>query len=245
MVLRSSVNGGKQVLSTYHEMSASPAACTSLSAFDKLPREIRDMIYGLVLFKSTTLTRTSKAFHEDTKEELLRQHPVYRTRFELDASYGILKYYSFTQPPPKWALSKLQHLNIDIIILAGSTHGLGPYLMVMLRRLVDPMEKPKTCHIAFSSPNRYRELSPAMLADMGLFRKFETVTVRLPQAPTAPRFLGDRVQERAKVNLDTTVATVLSVLGPKDGALGPKLKIVGTPAASGLKEKVLWPVETA
>ena len=65
-----------------HETPDDSNLRTAFGTFEKLPKEIRDMIYIPVLANgSTSLMRTSKAIYNDT-QEILNRHGVYRVHLE-------------------------------------------------------------------------------------------------------------------------------------------------------------------
>lgn len=200
------------------QMNTNSNPPTPLGIFSAHPKEIRDLIYSFILSDCTALGRTSKAMHEDTKDELLRQHPVYKAHVELNLP-DFLYCDSITQPPPAWAVAKLRFLKIFVKIIGEPICGLYSYTRpkAMIHRLVDRMEKPKACCIEFWSllwlKNMW-ELPPQLLMVLESLRRFEAVEVRLPRVPP---LLGD---------WNTSVAAIQSVLGPRDGDLGPRLAIV-------------------
>ena len=68
--------------SDINDQPTSPSSSSSLGLLDTFPSEIRDKIYALVFFAGDiSLTRASRALHEDTKDALLR-HGIYRLNIQ-------------------------------------------------------------------------------------------------------------------------------------------------------------------
>ena len=98
--------------SDINHQTTSPSS-SSLGLLDTFPSEIRDKIYALVFHAGhISLTRASKALHEDTKDALLR-HGIYRLNIQY---WSDPKVYCWTVACeiPTCLLADVQNLRINI-----------------------------------------------------------------------------------------------------------------------------------
>ena len=193
-----------------------------LGILGKLPKEIRDLIYGFALAAgSTSITRASKYLYTDTKQKLL-QHGVYRVRVMYHKDLENHQFcFHVPQSPSNECLATIQNFDIQFQPYKDcgdhcgdhcAKHHDGPCfrrqtrsLYTMLTRLLLPVERHKHCHIKFAfgtfvKRHAYNFDTPNVIS---FLRQFEAVNLEL---------VCTEVPDPHRRN--TVVETIISLMGP-------------------------------
>lgn len=220
------------------QMTALP---TPYGAFGKLPKELRDSVYAMVLASGyTALTMTSQALNQDTKAALYH-HGICRLTVYfchvgiLDPSLYESKHEKLgSQRNLRSALASVQTLKLNFTIphveisreirRIGRGSLVGMTSKAFLYDLVASMEKPKHCHVVFTLAS-YRKTFSVISDAIRPLRAFESVTVELRHWPAdGVDYRGDaKVTARGAKNFKMT-ARLLRPNGDQKPA--PRLKVI-------------------
>ena len=174
------VTGPPQVLVN---MDSSQHGPTPTGSLGKIPKELRDVVYGMVFAAGkTTLLRASKALWADSKDALFK-HAVYRTVMEYDDVHNIYRWDRFRRLRPS-NLTNIQNIHVVIrwfIDDEDSDRCFSCYSQEkILNGLIGSMQNTKSCKLSFAVRNlaHLREKSDA-LESMVQLRAVEKVDVAI------------------------------------------------------------------
>ena len=215
------------------EIAATPNPYGSLG---KLPKELRDNVYAVVVASgSTALTMTSQALNEDTKA-MLHRYGICRLTIDPYSSGVFAKSaYEYevanSQRVLQFSLAGIQNLELDFAYPLVELGSDGRHCVIakswdfVLRDLISSMDKPKHCHAVFTggSYELFTEQTPDAVRSL---RAFESVTVELHNFPVVrDSYYHDGIWRSKEV--PDIVKTIARLLGQgEDKGTAPGLTIV-------------------
>lgn len=207
---------------------------TPYGSFGKLPKELRDSIYAMVLASGwTALTVTSQALHEDT-QEMLYIHGICRLtvapwHWEVIATSKYDCKVEKSKRQLQSSFARIQNLHLDfpcpyiVPVSGGREYVIGK----LPKDLISSMAKPKRCHAIFTLGS-YQNFGFNNPGEVESLRAFESVTVELNHCSAKidiHQHCPDRFWGRWK-DADI-IKMVARLLGPnQDKEPAPKLTII-------------------
>lgn len=154
---------------------------TASGTLGKLPKELREIIYGLLFPNGLglSLMRTSKCLYADTVQGL-RQTAVLQIRFMYHGSTFVrcIQGITWLCGREKQAVTNIQNLDI----------GFGPCtkdspincdFVISLNELVGHMDNPRRCHISFQDFDHARLADNAIVDLMKVLQRFAEISLEV------------------------------------------------------------------